>query len=345
MRFQREENRREADASDRRALARCKSKKLRDTTSCKRLLKKTTASRRTSSICGRRYARARRGDTADRLARRSGVSRAALLRLNHLPSKTGALRRGKRYLVYRSPLEGDHLAGGVLMVAETGLLRMQRPERGWGKPIMVAALRSAAEAVRDGEPRASQLVIGDLSKQGGGCLPPHRSHRGGLDADVGYYRVGGQQRSWLGLTTPEDIDSDRTWQFIDALRASGALRYAFIDYGLQPSLYAAALRAGYTERSLAAIFQYPRAKEADKQGVIRHLNGHADHMHLRLVCPDGSDCLLAEAKQDAVRLTQITQRGSVGRETRPVGVWPGLAPRRQRDRHGRRAHLRLSGAL
>lgn len=291
---------------------RCRDKRYRKTAACKALAKKARA----RSICGRRYGRARKRESLARFAKRYRVSPLVVIRLNGLPAKTGRLRSGKRYLIYRSPFEGERLRDGTLLEAEDGVLAMQRPERGWGKPILVQALRAAARATQAGDPRATSLVVGDLSKQGGGCLPPHRSHRGGLDADIGYYHLGGKQRTWLGLATATDIDADRTWQLLAGLRASGQLRYAFIDYALQPSLYAAALRAGETAESLGRFFQFPRPKSAAKSGVVRHLKGHADHMHVRLTCPESGPCALEESLAAAIEASEIPQRGSVGERRR-----------------------------
>lgn len=302
----------EAEAKEAALVKRCRNKRYRKTASCQALAKKARA----RSICGRRYGRARKRESLARFAKRHRVSPQVVIRLNGLPAKTGRLRSGKRYLIYRSPFEGERLRDGALLEAEDGVLAMQRPERGWGKPILVQALRAAARATQAGDPRATSLVVGDLSKQGGGCLPPHRSHRGGLDADIGYYHLGGKQRTWLGLATATDIDADRTWQLLAGLRASGQLRYAFIDYDLQPSLYAAALRAGETAESLGPFFQFPRPKSADKSGVIRHLKGHADHMHVRLTCPESGPCALEESLAAAIEASEIAQRGSVGERPR-----------------------------
>lgn len=302
----------EAEAKQAALVKRCRNKRYRKSAACKALAKKARA----RSICGRRYGRARKRESLARFAKRHRVSPQVVIRLNGLPARTGRLRSGKRYLIYRSPFEGERLRDGALLEAEDGVLAMQRPERGWGKPILVQALRAAARATQAGDPRATSLVVGDLSKQGGGCLPPHRSHRGGLDADIGYYHLGGKQRTWLGLASATDIDADRTWQLLAGLRASGQLRYAFIDYDLQPSLYAAALRAGETAESLAPFFQFPRPKSADKSGVVRHLKGHADHMHVRLTCPEGGPCALEESLAAAIEAGEIAQRGSVGERPR-----------------------------
>ncbi len=319
------EKERAAEAAHARLVASCKSAKRAKTAQCKALRAQQARAKRSAEICGRRFGRAKKNESVASFAKRYRVRESEVRRLNDL-GNARRLRGGKRYVVYKSPFEGERLHDGVLLEPIEDVIAMQRPERGWGRAALVSAIVRAARAVQGSEPRASSLVVGDLSKEGGGCLPPHRSHRGGLDADIGYFHLGGKQRTWLGLATPEDIDPDRTWQFLAALRATGRLRYAFIDYDLQPVLYAAALRAGETPERLSSMFQYPRPRDATKSGVIRHLQGHADHMHIRLACEAGQPCELSDEVGAAVEATDVPMRGRVGDEGRRGRVARG-APR------------------
>ena len=317
-----------AEAAHAKLIAQCKSPKRAKTSQCKALRAQQARAKHSAEICGRRFGRAKKNESVAAFAKRYRVREGDVRRFNDI-GRAKRLRGGKRYVVFKSPFEGERLHDGVLLQPIEDVIAMQRPERGWGRAALVSAIVQAARAVQTAEPRATSLVVGDLSKEGGGCLPPHRSHRGGLDADIGYFHLGGKQRNWLGLATPEDIDPDRTWQFLAALRATGRLRYAFIDYDLQPTLYAAALRAGETQANLSAMFQYPRPREATKSGVIRHLQGHADHMHVRLACESGQPCALSDELAATVETTDVPMRGRVGGEGRrgqlahtPVRVLP-----------------------
>lgn len=289
---------------------RCKRKAQRKSKPCRVFLAQQRRNKLRAQICGRRYGRARRRDTVASFARRHGVTAAAVRRLNGMSAGAG-LRRGQRYVLYRSPWEGQKLTGGALLSAQPAILTLQRPLRGWGKPLTVEVIRGAAQAVARADPLATHLVVGDLSKQGGGCLPPHRSHRGGLDADIGYYMFGGDQRTWMVKVTPETIDADRTWRLLSAFRAAGRLRYAFIDYALQAELYRAALRAGETAESLEPFFQYPRPRDQAKVGIIRHLKGHADHMHVRFTCPPTGPCALDQPAHALLADAGIPMLGGV----------------------------------
>jgi hypothetical protein len=59
-----------------------------------------------------------------------------------------------------------------------------------------------------------------------------------------------------------------------------AVRYVFVDYGLQRLLYEYAVEAGENPGWLATVFQYPSGSRAAR-GVIRHWRGHGNHFHVR----------------------------------------------------------------
>ena len=326
----------------------CARKDKRKTKPCKTFLAAERKRGSVSDICGRKYGRARKNEKVAAFARRHRVAEGTVRGLNGLGGEVKKLRGGKRYLVYRSPHDGVVLRGGTLLEAEALRFSLQRPHRGWGKPLLVETLRTAALQVQASSPHGTHLVVGDLSKEGGGCLPPHRSHRGGLDADIGYYMRGGHQRGWLGLATQETLDADRTWQFLRGLLASGRLQYAFIDHGLQVMLYEAALRAGETPDGLTAVFQYPRPIEQAHSTIIRHLRGHADHMHVRFSCDDAglgldAPCQLAEPGRARLATVRLETRGGVVHEDRRGYL------RRNHGRNvsptGLRAPPRISGRL
>jgi len=293
---------------------RCRSKTARKTKACKTFAAGEARRGQVTSICGRRYGQARRGEKVGGFARRHRVSEGTVRALNGLGTDVKKLKGGKRYLVFKSPHDGVVLRGGSLLTAEPEGYLLQRPERGWGKPLAVDVIRTAIRQVHASSPMGTALVVGDLSKQGGGCLPPHRSHRGGLDADIGYYMRGARQRGWLGLATPRTMDADRTWQLLRGFLTTGRLRYAFIDHGLQVPLYDAALRAGETPESLSHVFQHPRPIGDVHQSIIRHLKGHADHMHVRFTCGDDGDgdeatCALPEPTMTRMLAVRMDFRG------------------------------------
>jgi murein endopeptidase len=140
-------------------------------------------------------------------------------------------------------------------------------------------------------PDTAPVVIGGLSRPGGGPLRPHKSHTSGRDADLGYYALRNRPLAGFDDLPPTAIDFDKTFFLMANLIATGRVSHIFVNYSLQPGLYDAAKAMGYDDRQLAWIFQYPAGRKA-KTGIVRHSKGHQRHWHVRFVCPVGDkDCL------------------------------------------------------
>ena len=306
--------------------ARCKQKANRNSKSCKALAKKgdghtghvnkagKVKSRRggiITTVCGRKYAVAKKKETLAKFARRVRVSADTVRALNGLGGKA-KLKAGRKYLIGKSPHDGVVLRGGVHMAEQDDLWQL-RDHHAWGKPLLVHSLETAIAAVDASYPLGTRVIIGDLSKNGGGCLPPHKSHRGGMDVDIGYWFRGGRQPRWLETARPHTLDADRTWLFLQALIRSGRVQYAFITYDLQEPLYDAALRHGWTESQLRPIFQYPRPVDR-LAGVIRHLKGHDNHSHIRMFCPPEGECVLDDDARRIMASTRDERLGGPGTE-------------------------------
>lgn len=127
---------------------------------------------------------------------------------------------------------------------------------------------------------------------------------------------GASQPTKLEVATADTLDADRTWLFLRALLATGKLQFAFIEYGLQPALYEAALRSGQTPEQLDRIFQVPRPFERAHETVIRHLHGHDNHMHIRVICGDSPDCALGVDQVERISAVRLDQAGGVASEAR-----------------------------
>ncbi|MCA9623482.1 MAG: penicillin-insensitive murein endopeptidase, partial [Myxococcales bacterium] len=59
------------------------------------------------------------------------------------------------------------------------------PQHAWGTQETVDGIAAAVAAVNREHPGAHPLHIGDLSREFGGPLYPHRSHQSGRDVDLG----------------------------------------------------------------------------------------------------------------------------------------------------------------
>lgn len=157
-----------------------------------------------------------------------------------------------------------------------------REGRNFGTLEVVEGVIAAVDAVHARFPkRTHRLIVGDLSRPGGGRLRPHLSHQSGRDADIGYYYASRRSPGYFQAVTPRTLDVARTWTLIDALLATGEVQYLFVDYRLQKALHDYARHKARVPRGrLSRIFSYPRGRKA-RVGVIRHEPGHGDHMHVR----------------------------------------------------------------
>ncbi|MEZ4470321.1 MAG: penicillin-insensitive murein endopeptidase [bacterium] len=176
-----------------------------------------------------------------------------------------------------------YLVDGVALEADAHTL--VRPGRNFGTLETVNAIRGAIAAVNRKFPEGTHpLVVGDLSREKGGRFPPHKSHQSGRDVDIGYYHTDGAPQR-LARVWPQTMDAGRTWALVEGLLADDQVQYMFIDYRLQAKLYEYARDvAGVPQDKLDAWFSYPQARV--KRGApIRHLKGHADHIHVRFWSP------------------------------------------------------------
>jgi murein endopeptidase len=163
------------------------------------------------------------------------------------------------------------LVGGARLEAGSGYT-IERPQRAYGAPHVLAYLRATIGEVRALYPDVPTLPIWDLSAQHGGKISDHRSHQSGLDVDLGYYVARG------------GLDLEATWALLVAFARTAdrpdGVEMIFLDYELQHRLYAWARARGTPDAALAFVLQYPRGR-AELAGLVRHWPGHADHLHVR----------------------------------------------------------------
>lgn len=159
----------------------------------------------------------------------------------------------------------------------------------FGARKVVAILQWAAGELHRLHPSAPPVVVGALSREGGGKLKGHKSHQSGRDIDVGYLHEDGALSRFVKMSAA-DLDIERTWTLLGAMLHTGQVQYIFMDYRLQAALHRHLEREGVDEATLGRIFQYPRGRGA-RRGIIRHASGHADHFHVRFRCPEqDEDC-------------------------------------------------------
>ncbi len=224
------------------------------------------------------------GDTLRAIAYRYLMSPAAVAVVNNLPfdgQRDPTLKVGQVLtlpILSGSPIgfkEGYPLTNGP------GIVAMKTDDSNWGRPEMVQLLRTAFREMNKRWPQKHPVLIGSLSRPGGGRLGHHKSHRSGQDVDIGYLTNSANRDRW-GKPTVDEIDWQRMWFVVDTLERTGQLAAIFMAPQLQRKLYQYAAAHGEPEARLEHLFQYgPKGSHGDT--LIRYASGHRDHFHVRFI--------------------------------------------------------------
>lgn len=216
----------------------------------------------------------------------SGPARAAVPRGPWLePSPDAAL--DDTGLPDREPRPCPHwvLRDGVELPEQPELYHRMRPARAFGTPELIDILTTAAAEVQWQAPYADRFVVGDLSKRGGGHLSGHKSHKGGIDADVGLYFHDGRQHAH-GFLEPilPAFDVDTNWLVIRSMLDTGLVDRILIDRNYVLKLRRHAVTVGdLTPAEARRVFPLDEANWW-WSGIVHHAPGHKDHLHVRVRC-------------------------------------------------------------
>ena len=140
-----------------------------------------------------------------------------------------------------------------------GLLERWDARRSWGSPLVVQTLEAVSERLAWELPHADPLLVGDLSRRGGGPLEGHKTHDLGVDADIGLYMRGGRQPlgGFLELK-PRELDCEATWAIIRALLDTGNVQFILLDQDHIEVLRSYVRHeVGLDEATIDAVFSEP----------------------------------------------------------------------------------------
>ncbi len=154
----------------------------------------------------------------------------------------------------------------------------------FGTDETVAILQWLAHSMQIRYPGTVPMVIGDLSRKGGGSFKPHLSHQSGRDVDIGYYLAGNTKAKRFKHATRQNFDLEKNWAMVELLLKTGRVQYLFIDRKLHKLLFEKALEMGWNEEETRKLFEAPIGRRP-KSGIIRHVKGHINHIHVRFHCP------------------------------------------------------------
>lgn len=235
--------------------------------------------------------RVKPGDTFEGIAKKYKVKISSVKRWNkRINPRKLQIGQGVRVYVHRSGgasesygrANGGRLYNGVALKSGPGL-KVRSEGRAYTTERNAGLLRAALADVKARWPDAPELIAGDLSQRGGGRIRPHSSHQSGRDADISYYFRGNVQLPNLYAMTYDTVDTVKTWHLFKTLMDTGNVEYIFAVRPVQRALYEYARSIGYTEEELAPLLQYPRPN-SERTAIIRHVNGHHTHFHIRFTC-------------------------------------------------------------
>lgn len=236
----------------------------------------------------------RRGETISRVAQRHLVS-VEQIRVWNPGVNLDRIEAGARIVIYSDvpasisesvgkPNHGALLHGEKLGHHPGYLIR--DPERAFGTLETVTWISRGFDHVQRLFPNGPRVRVHDISRKHGGRLKGHKSHQSGRDADISFYQGSCPNGVCaMKVVSTKNLDLLRNWAVLSYWLQNGLLEFAFIDYRLQKPLYDLAKKRGATKQQLTKWFQYPRGKHK-REGILRHVKGHANHMHVRFKCPD-----------------------------------------------------------
>lgn len=181
---------------------------------------------------------------------------------------------------------------GTQLPDADGLYERWDPKRSWATSYTVAVLEAVAERVAFELPLADPLLIGDISRQGGGRLDGHVTHDRGNDVDIGLFMDDGRQPlgGFVELRASQ-LDVASTWVLLRELLDTGQVQFVLLDQGHIHRLRTYALEEiGLDRDTVDAIFP-PRDDSPSwrEKGVVRHAPNHRSHLHVRLLPPETDD--------------------------------------------------------
>lgn len=201
-----------------------------------------------------------------------------------------------------------------------------RPNKWFGTRELVHMIERAVAIVNAEHPNSPVLHVGDLSRRHGGYFPPHKSHQSGLDVDIGYYLRRGHQPKHFVRANTRTVDVARSWTLMRSFLETEQVEYMFSDRRLMRLLRRHAYEEGMTDEAKLDKWFGVRGR-----GVIRHLKGHDDHLHIRIRAPESVAAisrLEVELGRKTVRrlmtptpiYTKIRRGDSLGRIAARVGI-------------------------
>lgn len=241
--------------------------------------------------------RVRRGDSLSKIAARVDVPMADLMAWNGLTERS-KLKAGQVLVIYRPgpkpapqsvgrPTVGSLAYGNWL--GDGHGYRLRFPKNAYGVDGVLKTLKTCARRIKDNYAGTPDILIGDISRPGGGPFSPHESHQSGRDVDVGYYLVSNAQNETLFRVKPGDIDYAKTWAHLRCYLTSDKVVRVYIDRKIQVAMIEwMRKKKAVDEGQIQRLF----AVEGGDEALVQHAKEHDTHMHVRFACDAAQpDCV------------------------------------------------------
>lgn len=187
-------------------------------------------------------------------------------------------------------IEGEHprLQDGVQLPPNDALYLRRNPALSWSNAVVVEHLPRAIAQLRTRHGFEGTLVIGDISRRGGGPFPPHESHHSGREVDIWLPMLPGVfDATWLEQgrrPVHEEVDWFGTYTLIAALEGTGKVERILLRWEEQAKVHAAGELMGASEAELSRLLTWPRPKNIspDQAGpLVRPDRVHTRQLHVR----------------------------------------------------------------
>jgi len=238
------------------------------------------------------HVRVGKGDSLSRLAARLEIPMADLMAWNRLTERS-KIKVGQRLVVYRpgprpSPQSIGKATGGRLAyglhLGEGPGYRLRFPRNAYGVEGVLKTLKTCARRVKDAFPGTHDILIGDLSRPGGGRFPPHESHQSGRDVDVGYYLASNVQNATMHRVRSGEVDYAKTWALLRCHITADVATRVYMDRNIQVGMVEwLRKKRSVDEGQIQRLFEVEGGEEA----LIRHAKNHDTHFHVRFACDAG----------------------------------------------------------
>jgi murein endopeptidase len=183
-----------------------------------------------------------------------------------------------------------------------GLYQRWDPARSYASAHVIPTIQIVSERMALELPLADPLMIGDISRKGGGRMEGHLTHHLGIDVDIGLFMDDARQPLGGFVDVPPNrLDVHATWVLVRTLIDTGQVQFMLLDQSLIDVLKDYVVNdVGLDPDAVERLFPPPERRLAwSVRNVVKHAPKHKNHLHVRLVPAQLDDVFPPPAASDA----------------------------------------------